>query len=368
MKKRLSHLTLSLFLFSGTLISCSNSPLVETEIIEQLVVHESKGSNTIVPTESIPHLLFNSGIRSILLDSKGNMWFGSHQDGVCKWDGKSHTYYTKKDGLSNNQVRTIQEHADGSLWFGTGNGISSFRNGVLKNETQKMLGDAYLNVTWSNYPTDLWFHTEDRKGAYRYNGKQLEFLPFPASKDKTDGSSYLITGISKGKSAIWFATYSGVYSFSNGVLNLINNESLGLDAQKGIMHVRSILEDSKGRLWIGNNGIGVLVDEGSGIYNFTEEYSLKSPNGFPGGNDSPEGTLEHVFSIGEDQQGNIWFGDRDTGVWRFDGTQMKNYGTADGLPQAMIWDIYMLPNGKLLFGADDGGVYQFNGDSFVRSY
>lgn len=140
MKKHCSHLTLSLLLLLVALISCSNppltnSPLVETGIIEQQVVQETKVSSAVVPTDSIPHLLFNSGIRSVFLDSKGNMWFGSHQDGVCKWDGLSYTYYTKKDGLSNNQVRTIQEHVDGSIWFGTGDGISSFRNGVLKNET-----------------------------------------------------------------------------------------------------------------------------------------------------------------------------------------------------------------------------------------
>jgi ligand-binding sensor domain-containing protein len=52
-------------------------------------------------------LKYTSGIRAILHDSKGNYWLGSHQEGVCLFDGKSFTYFTVEDGLSDNQVRTI---------------------------------------------------------------------------------------------------------------------------------------------------------------------------------------------------------------------------------------------------------------------
>ncbi|MFN0058052.1 MAG: two-component regulator propeller domain-containing protein [Planctomycetota bacterium] len=48
-------------------------------------------------------------VRSILEDSKGNFWFGSWKEGVCRFDGKSLTYFTAKDGLSDNQIRSIQE-------------------------------------------------------------------------------------------------------------------------------------------------------------------------------------------------------------------------------------------------------------------
>src|SRR5262245_39163848 len=33
-------------------------------------------------------------VRSILEDSKGNYWFGSWNEGVCRFDGKSLTYFT----------------------------------------------------------------------------------------------------------------------------------------------------------------------------------------------------------------------------------------------------------------------------------
>lgn len=48
-------------------------------------------------------------VRSILEDSKGNYWFGSWNEGVCRFDGKSLTYFTVEDGLGDNQVRSIHE-------------------------------------------------------------------------------------------------------------------------------------------------------------------------------------------------------------------------------------------------------------------
>jgi ligand-binding sensor domain-containing protein len=48
-------------------------------------------------------------VRSILEDSKGNFWFGSWKEGVCRFDGERLTYFTMEDGLSDNQIRSIRE-------------------------------------------------------------------------------------------------------------------------------------------------------------------------------------------------------------------------------------------------------------------
>lgn len=67
-----------------------------------------------------------------------------------------------------------------------------------------------------------------------------------------------------------------------------------------------------GRIWIGNNGIGVLLKEGETTINFSEKNNLIHPTSTRRGNKSKPGTLENVFAIEEDSEGNIWFGDRDT--------------------------------------------------------
>jgi hypothetical protein len=39
------------------------------------------------------------------------------------------------------------------------------------------------------------------------------------------------------------------------------------------------MEDSKGNLWIGNNGIGVLKYDGEKVINFTDQQKLKKDSG-----------------------------------------------------------------------------------------
>ena len=75
-----------------------------------------------------------------------------------------------------------------------------------------------------------------------------------------------------------------------------------------------------------------------------------------------------IHSLLQDNKGNYWFGDRDTGAWKFDGKTMTNYTVDEKLKTQMIWSIYQDNNGDLLFAMGAGGVYQFNGKSFDKKY
>ena len=81
---------------------------------------------------------------------------------------------------------------------------------------------------------------------------------------------------------------------------------------------------------------------------------------------SPPGTLEHVFTITEDHLGNIWFGDRDTGIWKYDGQSMTNYTKEDGLSDNFATAIYLDKNDDLWFGLGNGDLYKFNAESFSK--
>ena len=80
------------------------------------------------------------------------------------------------------------------------------------------------------------------------------------------------------------------------------------------------------------------------------------------------GTLEHVFAIGEDVNGNLWFGDRDTGAWKYEGTQFTNYTQSNGLTTTHIWTIYRDRRNNMLFGMADGSVCRWTGERFVREW
>jgi len=110
------------------------------------------------------------------------------------------------------------------------------------------------------------------------------------------------------------------------------------------------------------------LKDGNSTINFSEKHGVIHLLISRRGDYSPPGTLEHVFAIKEDNKGNIWFGDRDTGAWKFDGKTMTNYTVDKKLKTQMILDIYQDNNGNLLFAMETGGVYQFIGKSFNKKF
>ncbi len=323
---------------------------------------EGEGSEpvSLVTTDS---LKFTSAIRAIFQDSNGNYWIGSHNEGVSLYNGKAFVYFTTNQGLSDNQIRSIQEDKDGKIWFGTAKGISVYHKGKFTNYPSKNNNPI---VDWNKTKGDLWFYAWEEDGINRFDGINMSYLIFPKAESKNSDRSYGVTGMSKGQDGrLWIATYSALFSYDGKTANVFDAEKLNLkDNQQ--LHIRSVLADSKGRIWIGNNGIGVLLMEGNSTFNFSEKNHLIDPTSTRrGDHKSSPGTLEHPFAMEEDSEGNIWFGDVYTGAWRYDGKAFTNYSVSN---KPMIWTIYKDHKGHLLFGTADGKIFKFNGKTFEKYF
>lgn len=268
------------------------------------------------------------------------------------------------------QVRSIYEDTNGIIWFECGIGLSNYdgqKITVYKERNYDSINE------WKLTDSDLWFKgdetagynkLEGNPGAYQNDGKKLSYRTFPVKTKLGQENYYSIsTPFVKGKNGtVWFGTYGAVIGYNGSNFKIIDNQYLGLNEQTGFLHIRSIMEDSKGNLWIGNNGIGVLKYDGKETINFTAQQKLKKE-------DTKGNSLERVFSIGEDASGNIWFGTVEFGVWRYDGNSVKNFTKEDGLESKHIWTIHKSKQGELWFGgASPSGVYRFNGKSFERKY
>ncbi|MBI1266157.1 MAG: diguanylate cyclase [Cryomorphaceae bacterium] len=351
----------------------SVKPLIFLVILLNLSVScaqstSNKEGSTVAETRSIAKsgavsdtLKFTSDIRSIFQDSKGNYWLGSHQEGVCMFDGTSFRYFTVNEGLTDQQVRAIQEDAFGNMWFDTANGASMYDGAKFTNYPS----DANNPQSeWKVSAENLWFNAGVNEGVRVFDGERMNYFSFSKTASVEPFSAHQVTGISKGVDGkVWIATYDDLFCFDGEKLSMLDGLS-AVFLEGDYLHIRSVLADSKGRLWIGNNGIGVLLHYGEKTVNFSDEMGLIDAESKRDGDKSPSGTLEHVFAIHEDAVGNIWFSDRDTGVWRFDGEKMSNYTISAQTSNPMVWCIYSDSNGNLLFGAADGNVYKFNGDSF----
>jgi ligand-binding sensor domain-containing protein len=64
---------------------------------------------------------------SITDDRQGNLWIGTIDNGLWKYDGSALSHFTTKDGLTSNAIWTVYRDRDGTLWIGTdGGGITKY--------------------------------------------------------------------------------------------------------------------------------------------------------------------------------------------------------------------------------------------------
>ena len=259
-------------------------------------------------------------------DRNGNLWFGTISDGAARYDGKTLTWFSTKDGLPSTVVTSFAEDKDGNLWMGTHEGICRFDG-----KTITRMGSAQgLPVVEPGMPSalpaggggvqadrdgNIWANMD--QGVFRFDG--THFVEFKVPFVKQETASYAIFN--------------------------------GRPAMK--------LHDRDGNWWFGTDGYGVFKFDGTTFTHFTKKDGLCSNT---------------VNTILQDRKGNIWIAcmqayqpemTGDGGVCRFDGNKFTTFPEVKGLNQNDIYTIYETRAGKLWIGATHVGAYCFDGEKFT---
>jgi ligand-binding sensor domain-containing protein len=130
--------------------------------------------------------LAGSAVLGLFEDSKGNVWFGNNGGGLFRYDGKSLVNFTEEKGLGNSEfklsgksgpntlarVYAINEDNFGNLWIGTVDaGVWKYDGNKLTHyTTQHGLGSDAVNCIYKDQKGVLWFGT-DSDGIYQWNGE-----------------------------------------------------------------------------------------------------------------------------------------------------------------------------------------------------
>lgn len=255
-------------------------------------------------------------------DSKGNLWLGTIEKGVAKYDGKTLKYFTTNDGLPANRVTGIVEDENGNLWFGTGSGLSKYDGKSFSNFTEK---DGLCHNSISNLLIDskgiFWIGTWG--GLCQYDGQSFTTIPLP----------YPIIG------------------------NQINEDTKEW--------ITAIKEDSKGNIWFGRDGYGASRNLGETFTHYTIKQGLLSNN---------------VTEIEEDKDGNIWFGTRVSekdnpdpkkrfgkgGVNRLDFKTIISFPKIEGFNRGDVYEIYRDNSDNIWISTTKNGVYKYDGTAFTN--
>ncbi|MEN8121872.1 MAG: two-component regulator propeller domain-containing protein, partial [Bacteroidota bacterium] len=285
----------------------------------------------------------SSYVWSILEDRKGNIWFGTWEGGVSKYDGESFTNFTEKEGLSHNIVLSIIEDKNENLWFGTyGGGVSKYDGEKFIHYTEKEgLSKNFVYSIQEDKDGNLWFGTGGG-GVSKYDGKS--FIHYTKKEGLSSNYIYSIQEDKNGN--LWFCTFGG------GVCKYDGDSFTHYTKNEGISNnnVVSILEDMDGNLWFGTWEGGVSKYDGDSFTRFTEKEGL-SGNG--------------VLSILEDKGGNIWFGTNENGVSKYNGESFTHYTKKEGLSNNLVWSILEDRDGNIWFCTEGGGVSNYVSKSFT---
>jgi ligand-binding sensor domain-containing protein len=255
-------------------------------------------------------------------DSKGNLWFGTLEKGVARYDGSTLRYLTTQDGLPSNRVVSIIEDASGVLWFGTGAGLSKFDGTTFVNYSEKegLCSDMVSNL-FIDSKGNFWIGTWG--GVCKFDGTAFENFPIPYPEIET----------------------------------YINPDTKNW--------ITSIAEDSSGAIWFGRDGYGASRFDGKSFVHYTTTDGLNSNN---------------VQAILDDREGNIWIGTRvgekdnpdankksgKGGLNRYDGEKFIHFPQMNGLSENDVYALYLDASNHVWIGTTSSGVYRYANNAFTH--
>lgn len=295
-------------------------------------------------------------IRTISGDVEGNILIGTQEAGLCAFRGDSFVSWYENDGLSDSRVWSVLEASDGSIWIGTGKGISIMdREGRIR--TFGHLEDVRVTCLREDSRSTIWIGTLDQ-GVYSYSSSG-RFIYDPRINNNIYHQE--VTGMDlDAQDNLWIGTMDGLvyYEITSGRGDLLTQGS----REKGLLssNISHVYADSKDRIWVGSQSRGLSVISGAEIIPLDPGFSF-----------TPR-------CMTEDLDGNVWVGTEGRGIMVFDGITLEIKEVLreeDGLLANLINqlecdrfnNVYVGTNkGLNLFQRSNGHLYCFTpGSGFV---
>ena len=348
-------------------------------------------------------------VETIIQDDQGYIWLGIN-DGLCRYNGYEFKIYKHdeelENSITNNYIVDIKQDNSGNIWGGTANGLSKIDTktdlitNYNMNDEEKSLSHYNIGDILITKSGDVLVGTSD--GLNIYNEKKDEFYRI-FNKD-SDLSSQFIRSLAEDENQnIWVATNNGIdkidiknnkniisFKTGHGKFDISENDIYvvrydpkgyiwagalkeGLNRidintnevkqyknddrdEKSLPgnHVKDILRDSSGNLWVG-------TDNGLAKYNEQTENFATYKNKIY---DKTSLVNDEVFSIQEDESGLIWVGTY-AGISMFDpNTNIEHYKKdpfdENSISDNPIHGIYEDKDGLLWVGTNSKGVNVIN--------
>ncbi|RAV98244.1 hybrid sensor histidine kinase/response regulator transcription factor [Pseudochryseolinea flava] len=209
-------------------------------------------------------------IRSLFQDRDKNIWIGTHGDGVFMVSDEDKNFLKVEVKRNNGPAESMVSFYglcnddDGNIWAGTDSrGIYKFTSdGKLLHHYEAdgkpgSIGDDVVYSALRDYHGNLWFGTY-LHGVYRYDKISNTFEHYQRSaSDRPVPLGHRVSFLFEDSHHnIWVgATRGGLSMLDHATKTFKLNRDVPVF---GTIDVRAIVEDKKGRLWLGCYGNGLL--------------------------------------------------------------------------------------------------------------
>jgi ligand-binding sensor domain-containing protein/signal transduction histidine kinase/CheY-like chemotaxis protein/AraC-like DNA-binding protein len=270
----------------------------------------------------------SSLIKVIYKDRDGNIWTGTHGGGLNVLPPKQNSFikylYSENNAeISNSEIRSIGEDANGLFWIGTNTGLKIFR----RNKTQLtpfvsaglpgLLQAQPINCLFLDSKNTMWAGSW---GLFTLEKGTTKVIPFQSGHQQNSIlNNVRINCIMEDSTGnIWFGTdRSGLFKY-----NILNKHISNYTENEGLANnnVYGIVQDEKGNMWISTgNGLSNLNIKTGIFHNYTTRDGLA-------GNDFNKNSYARLTD------GEILFG----GFNGFTGFYPKNIKESNSKPIAFI--------------------------------
>lgn len=270
-------------------------------------------------------------------------------------------YITIAEGLPHNTVYCMMQDKNGFMWFGTQDGLVRYDGYncqiFRQNETDSIgFQGKSVHCLLLDKSGNLWAGTQTEGINIRYynNGtfKNLKSNPLFADIAKT----WIKSLFEDSKGRIWIGTIGkGVLIFDPQYNTIKRFDSSNSSLKDN--YVTKVVEDHNGTIWIGTNGRGIYYYDQQ-QQNF-QHFHSQDPR------DKDFDSFRKTFFV--DKTGHLWVGTEGSGLYQISiqTLAIKHFTKSEGLASDMIMGIAEDINGNLLLATDGGGLNIFNPQSLT---
>jgi signal transduction histidine kinase/ligand-binding sensor domain-containing protein len=319
-------------------------------------------------------------VDSIVQTPDGYLWLAT-LDGLVRYDGVRFTVFNKNNspGIESNRFKRMVIDGHGDLWVGTEIGaVTRYHDGRFQSYfVNEVTREPIYSLTINGAGEPIVLGTENK---VRWNGE--EFIPNQRFAGETKNSVQLYSR----SGAFWYSSEQTVHRIKDQRATDFRLPALPKDTITGM------LEDARGRIWIGTISSGLFVLENERLTAFATKEGWSKAHVTPrlidhlgnlwaSSNEgvviiSSEGKIDHLTTeqglsdnftnpIFEDREGGIWIGTLKRGLNHLTRQSVAFYGTQDGLAADVVEPIYETRGGTIWIGGK--GLTRFHDGKFLAA-